>query len=197
MRCNLQGSWAPLYLHEVLAVPLHAVGWYTMWPMLLSLFGKFGVTAWEARRIRGGADRLSLRKSCTAIASGCIFAGVGGFALAPTPALATLAYCVVTAGGCFEYPGFIANLLEVEGDDAMMLEALSNPTSWLLVFLFGTLFPRLKFLSGSWYPLLLGPLVVRVGAQLNYSRNASVQTARAYLLEQRKRAKQPLFSKAH
>ena len=32
--------------------------------------------------------------------------------LPPQP-LATLAFCGVTAGGCFEYPGFVANLFEV------------------------------------------------------------------------------------
>ena len=30
----------------------------------------------------------------------------------------------------------------------MMLEAYSNPAAWLLVFLFGTLFPKLRALTG-------------------------------------------------
>ena len=30
----------------------------------------------------------------------------------------------------------------------MMLEAYSNPAAWLLVFVFGTLFPRLRALTG-------------------------------------------------
>jgi len=118
------GSWAPLYLHQVLGVPLGSVGSFTIWPMMVSLFGKFAVTAWESRMVAAGVDRLRLRKLSTAICSGCIFIFVPLFTLAPSPLLATLAYCGVTLGGCFEYPGFIANLLEVEGDDAMMLECV-------------------------------------------------------------------------
>jgi hypothetical protein len=29
---------------------------------------------------------------------------------------------------------WVANLMEVEGDDAMMLEAYSNPSAWFIVF---------------------------------------------------------------
>ena len=64
-----------------------------------------------------------------------------------------------------------------------MLEAYSNPASWSLVFIFGTLFPKLKEWTGSWYTLLLGPLLVRAWAQLNYSRNASIGTCRLYCSE--------------
>ena len=61
------GSWAPLYLHEVLGVPLGAVGSYIVWPMMVSLFGKFGITAWESHMIKSGINRLKLRKLSTAI----------------------------------------------------------------------------------------------------------------------------------
>lgn len=105
------GSWAPLYLHQVLGVPLGSVGSYTIWPMIVSLFGKFAVTAWESRLVATGMDRLRLRKLSTAICSSFIFVFVPAFTLAPSPLLATFAYCGVTLGGCFEYPGFVrANL---------------------------------------------------------------------------------------
>jgi hypothetical protein len=101
------GSWAPLYLHEVLGVPLGAVGSYTIWPMLCGMIGKLLVTGWESSLVAGGMHRLRLRKVSTAICSSCIFIFVPLFTLAPTPLLATLAYCGVSIGGCFEYPGFI------------------------------------------------------------------------------------------
>ena len=128
-RKSITIAGAPLYLHQVLGVPLGSVGSFTIWPMMVSLFGKFAVTAWESRMVAAGVDRLRLRKLSTAICSGCIFIFVPLFTLAPSPLLATLAYCGVTLGGCFEYPGFIANLLEVEGDDAMMLECVLLPPS--------------------------------------------------------------------
>lgn len=86
---------------------------YTIWPMVCGMLGKFAVTAWESSRIKLGMHRLALRKLSTTIASACIFISVPAFTIAPTPLLATLAYCGVSLGGCFEYPGFIGNLLEV------------------------------------------------------------------------------------
>ena len=175
------GSWAPLYLHEVLGVPLGSVGAYTIWPMAVGTIGKLAITGWESHCIKRGMDRLKLRKLSTAICSCCCFVFVPLFTLAPTPLLATLAYCGVSLGGCFEYPGFVANLMEVEGDDAMMLEAYSNPSAWFLVFLFGSLFPRLwAAAGGNWYVLFLGPLAVRLGAQVYYQKHASINTARSF-----------------
>lgn len=168
------------FLSQVLGVPLGSVGMYTVWPMLTSLCGKFAITAWESRMIKGGIDRLQLRKLSTAIATSCYVGFVTMFTVAPSPVLATVAYCGVTAGGCFDYPGFTANLLEVQGDDSMMLEAYSNPSAWFLVFVFGTLFPRLRALTGSWYVLFLGPLAVRLAGQLYYQKVATIGTARAH-----------------
>ena len=71
--------------------------------------------------------------------------------------------------------------MEVEGDDAMMLEAYSNPTAWFMVFVFGSLFPRLRAAAGgNWYVLFLGPLAVRLAAQVYYQKHASINTARSY-----------------
>ena len=62
----------------------------------------------------------------------------------------------------------------------MMLEAYSNPAAWLLVFVFGTFFPRLRQMTGSWKALFLGPLLARAFAQIYFQRNASIKTARHY-----------------
>ena len=35
---------------------------------------------------------------------------------------------------CCVLHAWVANLMEVEGDDAMMLEAYSNPSAWFIVF---------------------------------------------------------------
>ena len=61
------GSWAPIYFHEVLGVPLKLVGAYTFPPMIISMVGKVLVTVWEKQqlqRARAGhekVDRLALR----------------------------------------------------------------------------------------------------------------------------------------
>ena len=78
-------------------------GRYTIWPMICGMLGKFAVTAWESSLIKGGMDRLALRKLSTTICSVCVFICVPAFTIAPTPLLATLAYCGVSLGGCFEY----------------------------------------------------------------------------------------------
>lgn len=133
------GAWTPTYLNQVLGVPLGSVGKYTVWPMLVSLFGKFAIVAWESRMVKSGMDRyricfeacwldifgdltvalllvfcsfrLKLRKLSSAIASYSMIGFVSLFTLAPTPLLATIAYCGVSAGSCFDYPGVLANLL--------------------------------------------------------------------------------------
>jgi|EP01043_Picozoa_sp_COSAG02_P042084 hypothetical protein len=71
----------------------------------------------------------------------------------------------------------------------MLLESYSNPLGWFMVFCCGSIIPKLRGLAGgSWKVLFLAPLVVRLFAQLNYQRNASIQTAR-YYYENRKKQK--------
>ena len=49
-----------------------------------------------------------------------------------------------------------------------------------------------RVMVGSWHVLFLGPLLVRLLAQVNYQRNASIMTARFYMktLEKNKQAKE-------
>ena len=49
--------------------------------------------------------------------------------------------------------------------------------------------------GGSWYVLFLGPLVVRLAAQIFYQRNASIETARVYY-EKRQQQTQPAAAAA-
>ena len=77
--------------------------------------GKFAATGYESALLQRGVSRLTIRKFSNSLAAilgcGCTV----GFAMAPTPILACVAYCGVAMGGCFDYPGFVANFLEAAG----------------------------------------------------------------------------------
>jgi hypothetical protein len=55
-----------------------------------------------------------------------------GFALAPTPALATLAYSGFVAGQVFDNAADGANVLEIGGPDMANIASYSSTAAWLL-----------------------------------------------------------------
>lgn len=183
-------SWAPIFFREVHGVALDSVGRYTVWPMVVGMAGKFGATALEASLLAKGVGRLAIRKGCNTCAAVSVSLCTVGFALTPSgsPALACAMYCGSSLGHCLDYPGFVANSLEVKGEDIGIMGAYSNTLSWVLVFLFGRLFASLKQRSATarqgWHLLLLGPLVLRTATAIWYLRYASVQSARSQLCGQ-------------
>jgi len=99
-----------------------------------------------------------------------------------------------------ECPAVIATVWNIESCDRQT--PASGKISRQLSFaryclqIFGSLFPRLREMAGgSWYVLFLGPLVVRLAAQIFYQRNASIETARVYY-EKRQQQTRPAAAAA-
>ena len=174
-------SWSPAYFHEVLGVPLHRVGIFTLWPMVVGMAGKFGVTAFESALLGRGMARLTIRKLSNTLASAMVMASTVGFTLARTPLAACLLYCVSSLGHCFDYPGFVANSIELQGVDVGIMSSYANTLNWTMVFIFGQLFAALKRATNSWYALFLGPVALRALETIWFLRHASVDSARSKL----------------
>ena len=61
-----------------------------------------------------------------------------------------------------------------------MLQSYNNPCAWFLVFLFGSIFPKLRAATNSWHLFFMSPLAVRLGAQIYSQRNTAITTAREH-----------------
>ena len=111
-----------------------------------------------------------------------------GFALVQSPVIACALYCGASIGHCFDYPGFVANHVEVQGPDIGVFAAYSNTVNWVFVFVFGQIFSGLKRLTGSWHALLLGPVILRGVNCVWYLRFASIDSARSHLERRQRKA---------
>lgn len=105
------------------------------------------------------------------------------FMLARTPAVACCWYCIGAVGHSFDYPGFIANHIEVQGPDIGIMSSYSNTVNWVLVLGLGQLFALMKRRTGSWLPLFGGPVVVRGLSGVYYLMYASIHSARSAMEE--------------
>ena len=100
-------QWAPIYLKEVLHVPLGRIGTYLAASAIVEQIANVGAASLEAALLRGGWDVLCLRRRSTMLASGLQSLSLLLFGLAPGPVLATVGMCGVRVGDALHSSGCV------------------------------------------------------------------------------------------
>lgn len=149
----------------------------------LKVFGEFATGALEGVLLTRGFDMLTLRKVSTAFAAAMQSVCLTCFGLTKTPLLAA---CFNIGAECcygFHHSGFSANLLEVGGDDAAILTAVSNTLGNAPGIIVPPLGVALHKATGSWLPLFLSGSAINLVGGLAFARWASLKSGRELLSE--------------
>jgi hypothetical protein len=188
--------WAPTYYSQVLGVELAKVGSYTFLPMLVALPAKPLVAAWETWMHRRGSSLRRTRQAAALIACGVSVPGGLLFAAARQPVLATVGYCIFIFGQVFDAAVVAPNKLDLGGTDGDMptIASWSSTAAWTSGLCSATALVWLKQITGSWLPLLLAPLGLRVIGTWGYVRHCTMRPVREYLQVPRSRRRQYLHA---
>ena len=174
--------WAPTFYNQALGIPLHNVGRYTIWPMLCSIPAKIMCASWETSQFRKGLPLRLIRKRAALIACFVSVPCGMGFLLLRKALPITICYCGFLVGQIFDASVIAPNKLELGGtEDMPIIASWASTAAWSSGLLFASLLSALKQATGSWVPLFLVPLLLRICGTWLYVRNMTTRMAREYL----------------
>ena len=176
------GAWAPTYYNQALGVPISRVGNYIFWPMICAIPAKFLMAAWESALIDHGATTRTIRRRAGLLAATVAIPCSVLFVAAPTPILATVAYCGFVFGQVWDNAADGSNVLEIGGPDIAQIASWSSTAAWGLGLLCASALSALKQLTGSWAVLFLTPAASRCVVAWFWARRCSARSAREYVL---------------
>ena len=172
-------QWAPTYLNQALNVPLAQLGKYLLAPALIEQLANIGAASVESLLLARGTSILGLRRAACVIASLTQSLGMLLFGLARSPALASLAMCLVRSGDCLHNSGYNVNYLEVGGKDTAVLSAVGNCLASAPGFIIPPLSLALRRIAGgSWLGVFIVPVVLQVLSATAYVKYAALVPAR-------------------
>jgi ACS family sodium-dependent inorganic phosphate cotransporter len=175
-------QWAPTYLNQALGVPLAQLGKYLLAPALIEQVANIGAASAESLLLARGISTLTLRRAACVAASLTQALGMLLFGLARSPALASLAMCMVRSGDCLHNSGYNVNYLEVGGKDTALLSAVGNCAASAPGFIIPPLSLALRRMSGGgWLGVFIVPAVLQAVCASLYVKYASLAPARATL----------------